>query len=145
MRSRGFELDVLGDLTDNWVMNLSYAYNDTRVVQDNNGITNAFNGRFANAPQHQLGLWSRYELPALHSSFAAGVDYVGKQQSIGGQVVKAYTVFDISWQTEWQSWLVQLNVKNLFDKTYASSGFIDRTGHFPGEPRRVYLTTTYQF
>jgi len=145
VRSRGFELDVLGDLTDNWVMNLSYAYNDTRVVQDNDGITNAFNGRFANAPQHQVGVWSRYELPALHSSFAAGVDYVGKQQSIGGQVVKAYTVFDISWQTEWQNWLVQLNVKNLFDKTYATSGFIDRTGHFPGEPRRVYLTTTYQF
>ena len=145
VRSRGFELDVLGDLTDNWVMNLNYAYNDTRVMQDNNGITNAFNGRFANAPQHQLGLWSRYELPALHSSFAAGVDYVSEQQSIGGQPVKAYTVFDISWQTEWQSWLVQLNVKNLFDKTYASSGFIDRTGHFPGEPRRVYLTTSYRF
>ncbi|MDP2714395.1 TonB-dependent siderophore receptor [Rheinheimera sp.] len=145
VRSRGFELDVLGDLTDNWVMNLNYAYNDTRVMQDSSGITNAFNGRFANAPRHQLGLWSRYELPALHSSFAAGVDYVGEQQSIGGQPVKAYTVFDISWQTEWQSWLVQLNVKNLFDKTYASSGFIDRTGHFPGEPRRLYLTTTYSF
>lgn len=145
VRSRGFELDVLGDLTDNWVMNLNYAYNDTRVMQDSSGISNAFNGRFANAPRHQLGLWSRYELPAWHSSFAAGVDYVGEQQSIGGQPVKAYTVFDISWQTEWQSWLVQLNVKNLFDKTYASSGFIDRTGHFPGEPRRLYLTTTYSF
>lgn len=145
VRSRGFELDVLGDLTDNWVMNLNYAYNDTLVMQDNNGISNAFNGRFANAPRHQIGLWSRYELPALHSSFAAGVDYVGEQQSIGGQPVKAYTVFDISWQTELQSWLVQLNVKNLFDKTYASSGFIDRTGHFPGEPRRLYLTTTYRF
>ena len=145
VRSRGFELDVLGDLTDNWVMNLSYAYNDTRVTQDNDGITNAVNGRFANAPKHQIGLWSRYELPALLSSFAVGLDYVGEQISIGGQAVKSYTVFDISWQTEWQSWLVQLNVKNVFDKTYASSGFIARTGHFPGEPRRIYLTTTYQF
>ena len=83
--------------------------------------------------------------PALLSSFAVGLDYVGEQISIGGQAVKSYTVFDISWQTEWQSWLVQLNVKNVFDKTYASSGFIARTGHFPGEPRRIYLTTTYQF
>ena len=145
VRSRGFELDILGDLTDNWVMNLNYAYNDTKVTEDTSGITNAVNGRFANAPKHQIGLWSRYELPVILSSFAVGVDYVGEQISIGGQAVKSYTVFDISWQTEWQSWLVQLNVKNVFDKTYASSGFIDRTGHFPGEPRRVYLTTTYQF
>lgn len=145
VRSRGFELDILGDLTDNWVMNLNYAYNDTRVTEDTSGITNAVNGRFANAPKHQIGLWSRYELPTLLSSFAMGIDYVGEQISIGGQAVKSYTVFDISWQTEWQSWLVQLNVKNVFDKTYASSGFIARTGHFPGEPRRIYLTTTYQF
>lgn len=145
VRSRGFELDILGDLTDNWVMNLNYAYNDTRVTEDTSGITNAVNGRFANAPRHQVGLWSRYELPMLLSSFAVGVDYVSEQFSISGQTVKSYTVFDISWQTEWQSWLVQLNVKNVFDKTYASSGFINRTGHFPGEPRRVYLTTTYQF
>jgi|TARA_Y100001937_G_scaffold12709_1_gene16428 iron complex outermembrane receptor protein len=145
VRSRGFELDILGDLTDNWVMNLNYAYNDTRVTEDTSGITNAVNGRFANAPKHQIGLWSRYELPTLLSSLAMGIDYVGEQISIGGQAVKSYTVFDISWQTEWQSWLVQLNVKNVFDKTYASSGFIARTGHFPGEPRRIYLTTTYQF
>ncbi|HBN88831.1 MAG TPA: TonB-dependent siderophore receptor [Rheinheimera sp.] len=145
VRSRGFELDILGDLTDNWVMNLNYAYNDTRVTEDTSGITNAVNGRFANAPKHQIGFWSRYELPTLLSSLAMGIDYVGEQISIGGQAVKSYTVFDISWQTEWQSWLVQLNVKNVFDKTYASSGFIARTGHFPGEPRRIYLTTTYQF
>lgn len=145
VRSRGFELDILGDLTDNWVMNLNYAYNDTKVTEDTSGITNAVNGRFANAPKHQIGLWSRYELPVILSSFAVGVDYVGEQISLGGQAVKSYTVFDISWQTEWQSWLVQLNVKNVFDKTYASSGFIARTGHFPGEPRRIYLTTTYQF
>jgi iron complex outermembrane receptor protein len=54
-------------------------------------------------------------------------------------------VFDASWQTRWQQWQFQLNVKNLFDKEYAVSGFINRTGHFPGEQRRIYLTANYEF
>ena len=37
------------------------------------------------------------------------------------------------------------NVKNLFDKVYAASGFSERTGHFPGEPRRVYVQAAYAF
>lgn len=145
VRSRGFELDLMGDLSDNWVLNANYAFNDTKVMHDYSGITNATGGTFANAPRHQIGLWSRYDLPHLNSAIAAGLDYVSKQQSIDGHLVRSYSIFDISWQTEWHNWQFQLNIKNLLDKTYASSGFISRSGHFPGEPRRIYLTTTYKF
>lgn len=145
VRARGFELDLLGDLTPNWVVNANYAYNDTRITESFSSIVNSVGDKFANAPQHQVGLWTRYDFPALNSALAAGMDYVGEQLSLSGDNVKPYTVFDISWQTEWDQWLVQVNVKNLFDKTYASSGFISRTGNFPGEPRRIYLTTSYRF
>lgn len=147
VRARGFELDVLGDLTERWVLNVNYAYNDTRIVETVPGesVTNAVGDRFANAPLHQFGVWTRYELPMLNSSISGGMDFVSEQLSLSGQRVKPYTVFDISWQTEFDQWLFQLNVKNLFDKEYASSGFIDRTGHFPGEPRRVYANVTYRF
>ncbi|WP_330970519.1 TonB-dependent receptor domain-containing protein, partial [Lysobacter sp. A3-1-A15] len=33
VRSNGFELDLLADLTPRWVLNLAYGYNDARVVQ----------------------------------------------------------------------------------------------------------------
>lgn len=145
VRAKGFEADLLGDLSANWVLNLNYAYNDTRIEQSTSAITNAVGDKFANAPLHQLGLWSRYELPALNSAIAAGLDYVAEQLSIDGQKVKPYTVFDLSWQTHWQQWSLQANVKNLFDKTYATSGFIARTGHFPGEPRRLIVQLGYQF
>lgn len=145
VKSKGVEVDLLGDLTDSWVLNLNYAYNDTRIVESTSAITNAVGDKFANAPQHQIGVWSRYELDSINSAIAAGMDYVSDQLSIDGQHVKSYTVFDMSWQTRWQQWLFQANVKNLFDKTYATAGFIERTGHFPGEPRRLIVTASYKF
>ena len=33
----------------------------------------------------------------------------------------------------------QINARNLFDEVYAESGFLARTGHFPGEPRNLRL------
>ncbi|WP_407353198.1 TonB-dependent siderophore receptor [Luteimonas sp. R10] len=146
VRSEGFELDVLADVTTRWVVSAAYAYNDARVLDaGTNGITNSVGDKFANAPQNTFGLWTRYELPALLSSVGFGVDYVDERLSIDGQRVKPYTVYDLSWQTDWNGWHFQANVKNLFDKVYAASGFIERTGHFPGEPRRLYLQARYTF
>ena len=33
VRSRGFEIDVLGDITDHGLLMLTYAYNDAKVVE----------------------------------------------------------------------------------------------------------------
>lgn len=149
VRSDGFELDLLADLSERWVLNLAYGYNDARVVRGNpaSAGNNAGAGstRFANAPRHKFGFWTRYELPAIKSAIAFGGDYVGERVSLDGQPVKSYAIYDISWQTTLGNWSLQANVKNLFDKVYAASGFIERTGHFPGEPRRIYLQARYAF
>ncbi len=146
VRSEGLEVDLLADVTDRWVVNLAYAYNDARVVDaGSNGITNASGDRFANAPRNKLGLWTRYDIPALASALGFGADYTGERVSLDGQRVKSYAVFDLSWQTQWRDWKFQANIKNLFDRVYAASGFIKRNGHFPGEPRRLYLQAAYAF
>ncbi|MCD8475266.1 MAG: TonB-dependent receptor, partial [Shewanella fodinae] len=103
----------------------------------------AYSDRFANAPRHQLGLWSRYDIAAINSAIAFGADYVSEQFDQEGGRIKPYTVFDASWQSHWQNWQFQLNIKNLFDKEYAVSGLINRTGLFPGDHRRVYASVTY--
>jgi iron complex outermembrane receptor protein len=54
-------------------------------------------------------------------------------------------IFDASLIYEVGPIRAMLRVDNLFDKTYAVSGFIDRTGHFPGEPRSVFLEVGYAF
>ncbi|APP77226.1 ligand-gated channel [Xanthomonas vesicatoria ATCC 35937] len=146
VRSEGLEVDLLADLTQRWVLNLTYAYNDARVLDaGSDGITNASGDRFANAPRNTLGLWTRYDLPAWRSAIAFGADYVGERVSLDGQRVKPYAIYDISWQTQWDAWKLQINVKNLFDKVYAVSGFNARGGHFPGEPRRIYAQLAYTF
>ncbi|MDO3380785.1 TonB-dependent siderophore receptor [Gilvimarinus algae] len=145
VRSRGMELDLSADLLRHWTMTLNYTYNDTQVLEATSGITNATGERFANTPRNLLGLWTRYDFPAINSALAFGVDYKDDQIGIQGDYVKPYTVFDASWQSTIEQWKFQLNVSNLFDEEYAESGFITRTGHFPGEPRRVVATISREF
>ncbi|WP_115716992.1 TonB-dependent siderophore receptor [Gallaecimonas mangrovi] len=146
VRSQGLEMDLIGDLTENWVLNLNYAYNDTVVKDATDGISRSYDGkRFANSPRNQLGIWTRYDFKSIASAISFGSNYVSEQFSQDGYRVKAYNVFDAAWQTNWNTWLFQLNVKNLFDKKYAVSGFLGRIGEFPGEHRRVYATATYKF
>lgn len=77
--------------------------------------------------------------PSLDSSIAFGMDYVSEQRNRSNQIVKSYSIYDASWQTVWEDWKFQLNVKNLFDREYASAGFIETIGSYVGERRRVYL------
>jgi iron complex outermembrane recepter protein len=145
--SKGIELDLAADLTNNWVLTGSYAYNDTRITRTNGAtvITNSVGDRFANAPKHKVGFWTRYQFPKLGLALALGGDYVDVRTSISGQKVRPYTVFDASVIYKIGPWSTLLRVDNLFDETYAASGFIDRTGHFPGEPRSVFLEVSREW
>ncbi|MXO46706.1 TonB-dependent siderophore receptor [Erythrobacter vulgaris] len=145
--SKGIELDVAADITPDWVVTAAYGYNDTRITEDNSGggFSNAVGDRFANAPEHQLGFWTRYQFPDIGLAAALGGDYVSERVSISGQPVNPYMVFDASLIYETGPFRALVRVDNLFDKTYAASGFIDRTGHFPGAPRSAFLEVGYKF
>lgn len=145
--SEGFEADIAADITPDWVVTASYGYNDTRITASNGtgGISNAVGDRFANAPEHQFGFWTRYELPVRGLAIALGGDYVDVRQSLSGQKVRPYTVLDASIIWEPEPFKLILRVDNLLDEEYASSGFIERTGHFPGDPRSVFLEVSRSF
>jgi len=148
-QSRGAEWTLVGDLTDTWTITANYAYNDTEVVEGVEGdwLRNTFDdgSRFTNAPRHQAGIWTRYDFNAINSAIAFGANHVSEQKSLDGQTVKPFTVFDMSWSTEWDSNLLQINVSNLFDEEYAVSGFNERNGHFPGSPRELIVQLTHSF
>ncbi len=139
--SEGFEFDITGDITPNWVATVSYGYNDARLTGDagTNAIDFSIGDRFPNAPEHQVGFWTRYQFPAINTAIAFGGDYVDVRQSLSGQKIRPYFVFDASLIYETDDWRVLFRVDNLFDETYAASGFLDRTGHFPGDPRSMFL------
>ncbi|NQZ10188.1 MAG: TonB-dependent receptor [Algicola sp.] len=142
--SEGIEIDIIGDLSENWTGTINYAYNKAKITGGlPDALMNSVGTEFVNAPDHTLGIWTRWNIPALDSSFAIGADYVSERLSLSGQKVKSYAVWDASWTTRFNGFEVQLNLKNLFDKTYATSGFNQRNGHFPGEPRSILMQLSY--
>jgi len=148
VRSQGVDIDLAADLTKNWVLTLNYAYNDTKITKDNGRttLTNALpGGRFANAPRNKLGFWTRYQFPKAGLAFAFGGDYVSKRISLSNQPVNPYMIFDASVTFVRGPVEVRARVDNLFDKVYAASGFNDRGGHFPGEPRSAFVELGYRF
>ena len=145
VRSEGFEITLVGDISDDWTMTANYAWNDTEILEGSSFNNSVADGdEFANAPEHQIGLWTRYDIDVINSSIALGVDYVSEQFSFNGQRVKPYTVLDGSWTTDWRDFTLQLNVNNILDETYAVSGFQERTGHFPGAPREFIFQLRYE-
>jgi iron complex outermembrane receptor protein len=140
VRSQGFELDAIAQITPLWVANVSYAYNDLEVTDSDDDLRT-----LSNSPHNQLGIWTRHEVPALNSSIAFGVDYVSEQTDRDENTIQAYTIYDMSWQTNWQDWKFQANINNLFDEEYAIAGFDSTSGAIVGERRRIYLKAALDF
>ncbi|MCW2400078.1 TonB-dependent siderophore receptor [Sphingobium sp. B2D3C] len=145
--SKGFEIDLATDITPNWVLLVNYGYNDARITDTAPGqaITNAVGDRFANAPRHKVGFWTRYQLPVIDTAFAFGGEHVSRRISLSGQTVKPYTIFDASITKGLGFAEVLLRVDNIFDTVYAASGFSAQSGHFPGEPRTFLAELRFKF
>lgn len=145
--SKGFEVDIAADVTPDWVVLVNYGYNDTKITGTVAGqaITNAVGNRFANAPKHKVGFWTRYQVKAIETAFAFGGEHVSRRISLSGQTVKPYTIFDASIIKGLGFAELLLRVDNIFDKTYAASGFSAQSGHFPGEPRTFLAELRVQF
>ena len=145
--SLGFEFDVVGKVTDNLTITANYAYNHVKITSGNPGqLRNSIGTKFANAPKHTFGFWGSYDFPRIHSALSFGVDYIYDRVSLSGQKVRQAAVFDAGWRTGFGGgWLFTVNAKNLFNKKYAKSGFMKRSGHFPGEPLTVLTSLSYQF
>lgn len=138
--SRGGEIDLTADLTRDWLLLLDYAYNDARVTGSVAGqaMTNAIGTRFANAPRHTLGVWTRYQIAALDGAVALGADYVSPRLNLSGQPVRAYATLDATLTRQFGRTELMLRAQNLLDTVYASSGFSEDAGNFPGAPRSVF-------
>ncbi|BAK66376.1 TonB-dependent receptor-like protein [Sphingobium sp. SYK-6] len=145
--SKGFEVDLAADITPDWVLLVNYGYNDTRITGTVAGqaITNAVGDRFANAPRHKVGFWTRYQFPGLDAAFAFGGEHVSSRISLSGQSVQPYTIFDASITKGLGFAELLLRVDNIFDKVYAASGFSAQSGHFPGEPRTFLAELRVRF
>ncbi|HUD94989.1 TonB-dependent receptor [Sphingobium sp.] len=145
--SKGIELTLSADISKNWVLTANYAYNDARITDSAPGATidNAVGGRFPNAPRHQAGLWSRYQIAPLGAAVALGAQYVSGQIDRRGAHIPGFTVYDGSVTKDLGFAEAMLRVENIFDKSYAVATFDARKGAFVGRPRTVFLELRRDF
>jgi len=149
-RSRGVELDVAGQIGQRWSVIASYAYIDAKTTQDPLYAGN----RLWNVAQHTASLAAVYDFGAIFGGdqlrVGAGAHYVGERpgDSANSFTLPAYTVADAfaNYNTKWGGHNVsfQLNVKNLFNKTYYPSS-ANRYFVAVGDARQVSLLSTLEF
>ncbi|EPJ96451.1 TonB-dependent siderophore receptor [Pseudomonas psychrophila] len=156
VRSRGIDLELQGALTENWQLAGGYTYTQTKYVSDTNATLEGqdFNRRL---PRQLFKLSTIYTLPGDLQRWRIGGDVYQQSQirTSGGSGTTA-------WQNRQGSYTVaglvagykaseqldlQLNVNNLFDRTYYVS--IANGGYDPydiyGDPRNMKLTARYSF
>ncbi|MCY1216179.1 putative TonB-dependent receptor BfrD [compost metagenome] len=121
-RVKGFELGFAGNLTDKWGLFGGYTYLNSELIDNGPQATNAANNgnQFPNTPKNSFSLWTTYQvLPAL--TVGGGAYYVDKVYAnpANSLYVPSYWRFDLMAAYRVNKNLsLQLNVQNLFDKTY---------------------------
>ena len=150
VRSRGLEVDLSGQLSDRWSMIGSYAYTDAEVTEDPD-----YKGkRLQNVAKNSGSLSAVYDFGSVLGGdqlrIGAGARYVGERagNAVNDFDLPSYTVADAfatyDTRVEGQKVKFQLNVKNLFDRTYYTSS-ASRFFVSMGDARQVSLSSTLEF
>ncbi len=146
VRSRGFDLNVAGNLTPEWRVIGGYAYVDAEVTKDNSIRVGS---RLANIPRSSFSLLNVYEFQdgALKGlGLGAGSKYVAErvgQTSNTPFSMGAYTVVDLlSYYKVNEKVRLNLDVKNLFNRDYEEGAF-GNIYAYPGAPRTLQVGIAY--
>lgn len=148
VRSRGIELDIIGEITDGWNIIASYAYTDAEISEGNEFF--AVGNRLTNVPENSASLWTTYEIQSGDLEglgFGVGLFFVGDR--VGDQEnsfrLPSYVRTDAALYYRRNNWRAALNFQNLFDVDYIRSSAGFRASVYPGEPFTVIGTVSVEF
>jgi iron complex outermembrane receptor protein len=151
--SRGVELEVRSDLSENLSMTAAYAYTDAKVTED--AGSRLEDEQVTGVPRHQASVWANYRFldGALHGLEAGlGVRYLGSRyayppdslaygtlETDGETLLDAALGYDLS-----HNWSARVNVKNLLDEEYIAE--CNNAGRcYYGSGRTVIGTVSYRW
>ncbi|MEA5569420.1 TonB-dependent receptor, partial [Anabaena sp. UHCC 0399] len=81
-KSRGVELDVVGEILPGWKIIGTYTYTDSYISQDND--SSLVNNRLVGVPYNSASLWTTYELQQGNLQglgLGLGVVYIGEREA----------------------------------------------------------------
>ncbi|MFN4276662.1 MAG: TonB-dependent siderophore receptor [Ferrovibrio sp.] len=148
-RSRGFEFDLIGDLTPQLRIIANYSFTDTETLENPNDAS-VVGKPLGGVPEHKARLWLTYEfeegLRLGGLGFGGGARYVGSNTAQFANTIQLdpYTVFDAAVWYRWKNLKAGLNVYNLFDHDYIARAS-DRSIAHPGAPLTVVGSLSITF
>lgn len=116
--TKGFEVQLSGQLTDKWTVNTGYAYLDGEIKVPNGGGNDG--NRTRQTPEHMLSLWNHYQVTDAFSA-AVGMTYQDSFFIVEDNSVEVpdFTRFDAALFYDVSDAVrVQVNVENIFDTDY---------------------------
>jgi catecholate siderophore receptor len=169
-RTKGFELEAAGRITESWEVFAGLALMDARILEvaENINATTgavtqanpAYAGQVArNTPAYTFNLWTSYKV-ARQWAVASGVEAKGERNAVNpsgaGTVptlngeyhpntAPAYVRWDAMVAYEINQWKVRLNINNLFDTLYYDSVYDNGGFTVPGTRRSAVLTAECRF
>jgi catecholate siderophore receptor len=143
-RSRGLEIEAVGEIMPNWQLTLAYTLQEAQIVQNTSA---APAGRHvALVPEHQFAAWTRYD---FHPRFGAGIGLLHQSESFASisnaVVLPAFTRVDLGLFVKLTDRIeAQVNVENLLDEDYFPTAHNDNN-ITPGAPLNARLTVRLGF
>ncbi|AFZ30440.1 TonB-dependent siderophore receptor [Gloeocapsa sp. PCC 7428] len=146
-RSRGIELDLIGQISPGWNVVASYALIDAAVTESNDLPEGS---RIANVPENTASLWTTYELQSgdlRGLGFGLGLFYVGERAGDFEDTydLPSYLRTDAAIFYRRDNWRAAINVQNLFDVTYFRGVNFGRVAIEPGAPLTVIGSLSVEF
>lgn len=150
VRSRGVDVEVSGNLTDDWQLFAGYTFNRSKFLETESTTKAAGSNYSKHTPVHIFRLYSQYTLPfdSKKWSVGAGVSAQSRTESLYGVKQAGYALWDanINYQV---SKNIALSVvgKNLTDKHYYENNRVRTFGinNFYGQERTFVFNFDWKF
>ncbi|WP_418181052.1 TonB-dependent siderophore receptor [Aliarcobacter lanthieri] len=144
--SQGFEIDLSGEITDNWSLVASYGYTNTKNKNLNNND-------LVNIPNHTANLFTTYRLTSLNLPdfyIGGGAKYIGSKYANETNTIEldSAVIYNATIGYKKGNWRANVSVQNLTDKEYVDGALISDTRGtrvYAGTPRTFLASVSYKF
>ena len=169
-RTTGLELEAAGRINDKWEVFSGVSFMNAKILEvaeNINATTGAvtlgnagYTGQTArNTPRYTMNFWSTYQVNT-HLQVGGGAEVKGERQAFNPSsaaavptlngvyqpnTAPAYVRWDAMVKYEYRKWVLRLNIKNVFDKTYYDAVYDNGGFVVPGPRRSAVLTGEYRF
>jgi catecholate siderophore receptor len=144
-RTRGIELGVSGNITDDWKMFGGYAFQEGKITKSISSSALA-GATMAQVPEHTFSLWNRYDI-TKQWGVGLGSIYRSKMYASTDNLVTlpGFLRFDAAvYFKPTKNIEMQVNVENIFDKEYFANAH-SNTNIMPGSPVAANASINVKF